>query len=107
MVRAGELLATIAQRYDVDVADLAALNGIDDPSLIVPGQSSSSPACAPGQSYGAPALSAELPADGGYYTVQPGDSLHHRAALCHDAGRSHAAQWTIRSQLCLGGPTVA
>ncbi|MEZ4610070.1 MAG: LysM domain-containing protein [Caldilineaceae bacterium] len=37
MVRAGELLATIAQRYDVDVADLAALNGIDDPSLIVPG----------------------------------------------------------------------
>ena len=75
VVRAGELLATIAQRYDVDVADLAALNGIDDPNLIVPGQSLIIPGTRRANPYGAPALSAELPADGGYYTVQPGDSL--------------------------------
>ena len=75
VVRAGELLAGIAQRYDVDVADLAALNGIDDPNLIVPGQSLIIPGTRRANPYGAPALSTELPADGGYYTVQPGDSL--------------------------------
>jgi LysM repeat protein len=75
VVRSGELLATIAQRYDVDVHEMAVLNGIDDPNMIVPGQSLIIPGTRLANPYGAPALSPELPADDGYHTVQRGDSL--------------------------------
>lgn len=75
VVRAGELLTTIAARYDVDVQELAALNGIDNPNMIMPGQSLLIPGTRRANPHGAPALSATLPADDGYHTVQAGDSL--------------------------------
>jgi lipoprotein-anchoring transpeptidase ErfK/SrfK len=44
IVEAGEELGLIAKRYNVSISDVAALNGIDDPNLIYPGQSLTIPA---------------------------------------------------------------
>lgn len=44
IVEAGEELGLIAKRYNVSTSDIAALNGIDDPNLIYPGQSLTIPA---------------------------------------------------------------
>jgi lipoprotein-anchoring transpeptidase ErfK/SrfK len=44
VVEAGEELGLIAKRYNVSISDVAALNGIDDPNLIYPGQSLTIPA---------------------------------------------------------------
>ncbi len=44
VVESGEELGLIAKRYNVSISDVAALNGIDDPNLIYPGQSLMIPA---------------------------------------------------------------
>lgn len=74
----GEYLSSIALQYGVSVNELIAANGISNPNVIVPGQRLVIPGASASSdseaSYGVPA-SGPLPAAGGYYTVQRGDSL--------------------------------
>ncbi len=73
VVRPGETLGLIAQRYGVDVYQLAALNGIGNAHLIYTWQRLALPADA--------ALDAAAVNSGGTHTVQPGESLGSIAAL--------------------------
>lgn len=71
----GEYLSSIAVQYGVSINDLIAANGISNPNVIVPGQRLVIPgAGGSAASYDTPA-NGPLPAAGGYYTVQRGDSL--------------------------------
>lgn len=65
-VKSGDTLSSIAQRHGIDVGNLARINGIDNPDLIMVGQKLSLPA---GNSI--------------IYTVVPGDTLS-RIAGAHD-----------------------
>ncbi len=64
-VVAGDTLWDLAQTYSVTVAELASLNGIEDPRLIIVGDELLVP--------GAPAP--ETPPTGNTYTVQPGENV--------------------------------
>jgi LysM repeat protein len=72
VVRAGDSLASIANRYNVSMSALAQNNGISNPNIIYVGQR----LVIPGSSAASPGVaSATLPGGNGYYTVSRGDTL--------------------------------
>lgn len=71
----GEYLSSIAVQYGVSVNELISANGLSNPNVIVPGQRLVIPGVG-GNSAAYDALASNaVPASGGYYTVQRGDSL--------------------------------
>jgi LysM repeat protein len=74
VVQRGDTLASIAQRYNVNLKDLAANNGVLNPNIIYVGQRLVIPGSAADTSHRVASLTA-LPANDGYYTVQRGDTL--------------------------------
>lgn len=76
VVRPGDSLGTIAQRYQVSPEVLQKVNGIVDPNLIQIGQSLIIPQGEPvGTLAPVDAGASTLPGDGGYHRVQAGESL--------------------------------
>jgi LysM repeat protein len=75
VIRAGESLAGIAKQYDVDLAGLAAYNGIDDPNLIVIGQQLALPPRQSSPDKVVSAAGSPLPGQEGYHVVARGESL--------------------------------
>jgi LysM repeat protein len=71
IVQRGDTLFSIATRFGVSVASLAAANGISNPNLIFVGQALTIPG--PG---GGPPPPPPPPTGGGTYTVRPGDTLN-------------------------------
>ncbi len=74
VIRAGENLGTLAKRYGVDPAYLAAYNDITDPNRILVGQPLAIPPTEEAPRAVAPAP-VDLPGDAGYHTVARGESL--------------------------------
>ena len=74
-IQAGDSLSRIAQRYGVTLTALLSTNGFTTASLIVPGQSISLPAGAVAPAPSATPATPSAPANGGTYTIRPGDSL--------------------------------
>lgn len=70
LVQLGETLYSIAMRYGVSAAAIAAANNIYNPDMIFAGQSLVIPG-----SYSPPPAQAPVAAPGGYYVVQLGDTL--------------------------------
>ena len=68
-VAKGDTLSDIAHRYGTDYKTLARLNDIDNPNLILPGQTIKLPAASAG------GFGGEGSADGSEYTVVAGDTL--------------------------------
>lgn len=75
VVAPGENLSTIAQRYGLTLGELSAYNGITNPNMVFVGQQLSIPGSGRAPQSLAPATSAVLPGDDGYYTVARGDTL--------------------------------
>lgn len=75
VVAPGENLSTIAQRYGLTLAELSAYNGVTNPNMVFVGQQLSIPGSGRAPQSLAPAASARLPGDDGYYTVVRGDTL--------------------------------
>ncbi len=78
IVQPGDNLSRIAQRYGVEPAQLAAVNGITNPNRVLIGQrliipTADTAAFAPASA--ATTADAPLPGAGGYHVVAPGDSL--------------------------------
>jgi LysM repeat protein len=106
-VRAGDSLGRIAQRHQVGLNALLAVNGFTVTSLILPGQAISLPA----GSVTAPAASASpstSSGSGGSYTIRAGDSL---GGIAQRYGVSLAALLTANgfatSSLIVPGQTIA
>ncbi len=78
-VQSGDLLATIAARFNTTYLVLAEMNGIADPNILFVGQVLAVPAVAAAPAPSAPAAPAAEPTIGSY-TVQPGDFLSTIAA---------------------------
>ncbi|NJN84516.1 MAG: LysM peptidoglycan-binding domain-containing protein, partial [Caldilineaceae bacterium] len=82
LVTPGEGLSSIAEKYNISMAELIDYNGITDPNTIFIGQQLGIP-----RSFAIanamPAEPGQLPAEGGYYVVARGDSLS-RIASHHD-----------------------
>ena len=74
VVKRGDTLAAIAQRFNISPRDLAANNGVLNPNIIYVGQRLVIPG-SPADSQHRVASPAEMPAGDGYYTVQRGDTL--------------------------------
>ncbi len=71
VVRTGDTLSAIAQRYGVPVTYLARINGISDPNVIVAGEVIHLGATSPAASAASPAAAGS----GSTYTVHDGDTL--------------------------------
>jgi LysM repeat protein len=82
IVRPGENLARIAQQYNLSLAQLSAYNGISNPDIVWVGQQIAIPYDAKTVLAAPPANVQQLPGDGGYYVVAPGDMLA-RIARAH------------------------
>ena len=95
-VRAGDTLFSIAARYRTNVAALAQLNGIVNPTMIYVGQSLTVPAPASTPS----ATPTSAPAGDTVYVVQPGETLF-RIAL-----RFGTTAWTLAAYNKLDSPSV-
>lgn len=87
VVRSGESLWSIANRYGVSVNALKRVNGLSG-DVILPGQTLSIPASSASESRpdsgpGSPSLPSSRPSTcAGSYTVKPGDTLSSIAARC-------------------------
>jgi LysM repeat protein len=77
VVQRGDSLAAIAQRYNVNLRDLAQNNGIANPNIIHVGQRLVIPGTSAASTRGV--ASTTLPNGDGYYTVQRGNTLAHIA----------------------------
>lgn len=79
IVRLGDTLFKIAQRFNLSTRQLAEANGITNPALIYEGQSLTIPGAPAADATPAPAqptaVPTAAPATGGTYTVQVGDTL--------------------------------
>jgi LysM repeat protein len=75
VVQRGDTLASIAQRYQVSMRDLAANNGIVNPNIIRIGQRLVIPGSSADTNNRIAIANNALPAGDGYYTVQRGDTL--------------------------------
>jgi murein DD-endopeptidase MepM/ murein hydrolase activator NlpD len=95
-VRAGDTLFSIAARYRTNVAALAQLNGIVNPTMIYVGQSLTVPAPASTPS----ATPTSAPAGDTVYIVQPGETLF-RIGL-----RFGTTAWTLAAYNKLDSPSV-
>jgi peptidoglycan DL-endopeptidase LytF len=103
VIQPGETLSQIAIDAGLDAAALAALNGLDDPNVLVVGQSLKLPATAPRPSPAAAPTPA--PASPRSYTVADGDTLW---SIAHQLGTTTDALVRLNnlddpSRLVLGG----
>jgi LysM repeat protein len=104
VVRAGDTLSAIAQRYGVSVTYLARLNGISDPNVIVAGEVIHLGATSPAASAASPASAGS----GSTYTVQDGDTLDSIAArLGTTAAALAAANHLTDPNLIFAGQVLA
>ncbi len=96
VVRPGDTLFSIAARYHTNVATLAQLNGIVNPTMIYIGQSLTVPALVSSPS----ATATSTPAGDMVYTVQPGETLYRIAV------RYGTTAWTLAAYNKLDSPSV-
>jgi len=96
VVRPGDTLFSIAARYHTNVATLAQLNGIVNPTMIYIGQSLTVPALVSLPS----ATATSTPAGDMVYTVQPGETLYRIAV------RYGTTAWTLAAYNKLDSPSV-
>lgn len=75
VIQPGDNLSTVAQRYNVSQAQLAAANGITDPNRILIGQRLIIPGASAQTGVVSPASGDALPGTSGYHTVAAGESL--------------------------------
>ena len=99
-VARGDTLIGIARRYGTTAEELARINGLENPSLIYPGQKLKIP-----RPDGGPQPEPEPQPTYVEYTVARGDTLIGIAqAVRHHGGGAGADQWTGESQLDLSRP---